>query len=84
MTRLVVDSSALALLINPQASPPLNPTTNALTDYVPERIEALIAGLSGTDVVIIPTPVLAEILVKAEDEAPAFLGKIQDQSRLRV
>lgn len=81
---LVVDSSALALLINPGARPPHDPVTFELVTEARGRIEALVSSLTGADTLIIPTPVLAEVLVQAGDGAPAILEIIGGLGRVRV
>lgn len=82
--RLVVDSSALALLINPDSAPPNDPKTGSAVLKSHERIRGFVNGLSANDTLIIPTPVLAELLVKAENDAPQLLEQLQGQARLRV
>jgi predicted nucleic acid-binding protein len=82
--KLVVDSSALALLINPESAPPKDPSTGLAVVKAQERIRRYIEGLSSSDTLIVPTPVLAELLVKAENDAPQLLEQLQGQARLRV
>lgn len=81
---LAVDSSALALLINPSANPPIDPNTGAPVDRARERVEHFIAQLSSVDTVIIPTPVLAEVLVRAEQSAPDVLRALSGFARMKV
>jgi hypothetical protein len=40
--------------------------------------------MSTSDIVVVPTPVLAEVLVKAEEGAPGVLEQLQGQARVRV
>lgn len=82
--KLVVDSSALALLINPESSPPEDPSTGLTVVKARERIRSYIEGLSSSDTLIVPTPVLAELLVKAGNDAPQLLEQLQRQARLWV
>lgn len=81
---LAVDSSTLALMVNPDARPPNDPTTGQPVVRARERVLGLIARLSGTDTLIVPTPVLAEVLVRAGDGGPAVLEQLQGQARIRV
>ena len=81
---LAVDSSALALLVNPEATPPHDPDTGLLVERASERVRHFISGLSASDTLIIPTPVLAEALVRAEDGAPAVLEIISGLARVKV
>lgn len=79
-----VDSSALALLINPAANPPDDPGTGAATTDVRQRVEFFLHGLTASDTLIIPTPVLAEALVRAEEGGPALLAALGGLARLKV
>lgn len=81
---LAVDSSALALLVNPDASPPIDPTTSKPVVQARARVIGLIASLTAADSLIVPTPVLAEVLVRAGDGGPAVLEQLQGQARIRV
>ena len=81
---LAVDSSALALLVNPAASPPDDPSTGRPVDRARERVEHFIADLAASDTMIIPTPVLAEALVRAEDGGPGLLAAVAGLARLKV
>lgn len=81
---LCLDSCALVLIINPNALPPDDPDTGKPLKFAKERIEGLIASLTASDSLIIPTPVLAEIMVEAGDGGPAILEKIQTLARMRV
>ena len=81
---LAVDSSALILLINPAANPPDDPETEQPVTHARERVELFLAGLSSADTLIIPTPVLAEVLVGAEEGGPGLLEAISGLARVKV
>lgn len=81
---LVVDSSALALIINPDANPPDDPATTLPLTQVGERIGLLLSGMDARDTIIVATPVLAEILVKAADGAPDVLFALQGLARIKI
>lgn len=81
---LTLDNSTLTLLINPGARPPEDPATGKPVTHAKERVEALIEGLASSDRLIIPTPVLAEVLVAAEDAAPDILNRMQTFARLQI
>lgn len=67
----VFDSAFLVLLFDPEATPPNDPATGKPVAHAKERIEHLVDTMGKQkDKVIIPTPVLSEYLVKA-DEAGA-------------
>jgi predicted nucleic acid-binding protein len=81
---LTLDNSTLTLLINPDARPPDDPKTREPLKYAKERVEGLILSLGSSDRLIIPTPVLAEVLVAAEDGAPEILNQMQTLARIQV
>jgi hypothetical protein len=81
---LVVDSSALILLVNPSANPPEDPTTKKPVEHVPERVQHLVSSMSPRDTIIIPAPVLAEALVQAGEGAPEFLASLGGLARIRT
>lgn len=81
---LAVDSSALALLINPDAKPPDDPGSGKPVEHSRERVLGLIRTLTSADTLIVPTPVLAEVLVKAGEGGPGILQELQGQGRVRI
>lgn len=82
---LVVDSSALTLLVNPASNPPIDPSTGQLVARSEDRVRHLISSLSAaSDTLIIPTPVMAEVLVEAGDAGPAILEQIGTFARVRI
>ena len=81
---LVVDSSALVLLVNPAASPPDDPATKSPVEHAKARVEHLIASLGISDTIVIPTPVLAEVLVRAGEGAAGVLEAINGMARIKV
>jgi hypothetical protein len=74
---VVIDATTLLLLFDPTASPPRDPSTKKPLDKCKERIQFLLTTLndSGTRV-IVPTPVLSELLVRAGDAKPQLLSEI--------
>jgi len=74
---VVIDATTLLLLFDPNASPPRDPSTKKPVDKCKERIQFLLTTLndSGTRV-IVPTPVLSELLVRAGEARPQFLSEI--------
>jgi predicted nucleic acid-binding protein len=81
---LAVDSSALVLLINPDASPPRDPATGQALQHTRERVEHFLARLSPQDTIIIPAPVLAEILVQAGEGGPELSAKLRNLARVKT
>jgi predicted nucleic acid-binding protein len=61
------DNTFLTLALNPSVTPRPNPATGQPVSHCRERIEALIDSFGPKDKVLIPTPVLAEVLCVAED-----------------
>lgn len=81
---LTLDNSTLTLVINPDARPPDDPDTGEPLKFAKERVEALVEGLTASDRLIIPTPVLAEVLVAAEEAAPEILNQLQSLARIQI
>ena len=82
---VAVDASTLTLLVNPDADPPLDPATGQTLTRASERLGKLVDEVErrrGT--VLIPTPALAEVLVKAGDAGPAFLERLNGSARFKV
>jgi hypothetical protein len=79
---VVFDASVLLLLLDPDASPPKDRATGQAVEQAKARIEHLIATLERQRTkVIIPTPVLSEVLVRAGDAAPAYLEELNRSAR---
>lgn len=82
---VVFDTTVLSLLLRPGARPPLDPATGAPVAYARERLEALVETLQKTrTVVIVPAPVLSELLIKAGDAGPGIMTAMQRSSAFRV
>src|SRR4051794_6847025 len=82
---VVFDSAFLSLLIWPQAKPPLDPTTNQLVAHCKERIELLVQALQkDKHTILIPTPVLSEVLTIADLSALQYVTIIQKSSVSRI
>lgn len=71
-------------MVHPAAAPPVDPATNQPLEHSKARIEHLIASFKANDSLIIPTPVLAEALVRAEDGAPGVLEAIGGMARVKI
>ncbi|MBI5615956.1 MAG: type II toxin-antitoxin system VapC family toxin [Gammaproteobacteria bacterium] len=66
---VVFDSTVLILLLYPEAKPPIDPATKAPLTDCKARIEFLISKLSESKTpILIPTPVLSEVLVRTRNE----------------
>lgn len=82
---VVFDTSVLLLALDLSTKPPLDPATDAPVIRASDRIEHLIDTLS-TDkqTIIIPTPVLSEVLVYAGAAGPKWLQYFNTTSVFRV
>lgn len=81
---VLFDTSTLLLALDPGAKPPLDPTTGQPIDHAKQRVEYLIRALSKARAkVLIPAPVLAEVLVHAGSAANGYVQMLQ-QSPFRV
>ena len=82
---VTIDNTTLALLLHPNAKPPNDPQTRQPLARARERIEQLITDLDAEDErVLVPTPVLAELLILAASEGPRYLETIQASKTLLV
>jgi predicted nucleic acid-binding protein len=74
---VVIDATTLLLLIDPKAKPPRDPKTLKPLEKCKERLEFLVQTLTeaGTRVVV-PAPVLSELLVRAGEARGEFLSEI--------
>ncbi|HKU12961.1 MAG TPA: hypothetical protein VJQ52_01125 [Steroidobacteraceae bacterium] len=74
---ILLDATTLLLLIEPTAKPPKDPSTGRQLDKCRERIEYLLQTLSDPAVqIILPTPVLAEVLVRAGTARNQYLTEL--------
>jgi predicted nucleic acid-binding protein len=81
---VLFDTSTLLLAIDPGAKPPLDPATNQPLEHAKRRVEYLIRTLSKDKAkVLIPAPVLAEVLVHAGSAANDYVQSLQ-KSPFRV
>lgn len=82
---VVMDSTALLLLFYPDAGTPLDPDTGQPLTKCSERIELLLQNLSEARIqVLVPTPVLSEVLVKAGADKPRLLREINNAYSFQV
>lgn len=82
---VVFDSSVLLLVLDPNAKPPNDPATGQPLDKAAERIEYLIDNLTADkEKIIIPTPVLSEVLVHAGAAMQPYLDILNDQGAFRI
>ena len=79
------DASILIYVIDDQAKPPVDPATGKAVDRCHERVAHLLANLQEQNAkIIIPTPALAEVLVRAAKGGPAFLQILGSSRHFRI
>lgn len=82
---VVFDTSVLLLVLDPTAKPPTDPTSGGPVSQAARRIEHLILTLSNQrEKIIIPTPVLSEVLVHSRDAMDGYLNILNGQSVFRI
>lgn len=82
---VAVDATSLTLLVNPESDPPQDPATGQPLAGAAERIAQLIADVEkARGTILIPTPALAEVLVKGGDAGPAILDRLNASARFKI
>lgn len=82
---VVFDSSVLLLVLDPNAKPPIDPATGQHLDKAAARIEYLIETLTADkEQIVVPTPVVSEVLVHAGDAMQPYLDIMNGQSAFRI
>lgn len=82
---VVFDTSFILLVLDPRAKAPLDPKTGETVTKATERVEYLIKNLSSSrEKIIIPTPVLSEVLVYAGEATEKYLETLNTQSTFRI
>jgi predicted nucleic acid-binding protein len=77
---VVFDSNFLLFLLHENLPAPEHPDTKETVLNCKERIDYLVARLNKSkEKIIIPTPVVAELLIRAESAALAWLNKINKE-----
>lgn len=73
------------MIVHPKAKPPLDPITNRPVDRIEDRIEKLLNELEADgEKLIIPAPVLCEILVLAEESGAEYLERFTDNKNFEI
>jgi len=82
---VVFDTTMLLPLLDPKLPPPIDPATSApVTDYQ-ARLSFLVADLQRRqEKIIIPTPALAELLVRTGSAGPGYLTTISRSAAFRI
>lgn len=81
----VFDSTTLLYVLDPEAGVPIDPQTKQPVAHAKERVNALIETFHRTrESVVVPTPVLSEVLVNAGSAAEEYVAMLGDNSRFRI
>lgn len=79
------DASILIYVIDGQAKPPIDPATGKPVDRCHERVTHLLETLQQENAkIVIPTPALAEVLVRAAKGGPEFLRILSSSRHFRI
>jgi predicted nucleic acid-binding protein len=79
------DATVLVFVLDDQAKPPLDKQTGEPVTRCAERVKLLIETLQRDGAkIIIPTPSIAEVLVKAQAAAPEWLRVLNSSKHFRV
>ena len=82
---VVFDSSVLLLILDLNAKPPTDPATGQPVYKAAERIKYLIKNLAAyKEKIVIPTPVLSEVLVYAGEAMLPYLNILNRQAAFRI
>ncbi|MFZ0245977.1 type II toxin-antitoxin system VapC family toxin [Candidatus Binatus sp.] len=79
------DATFLLPLLHPNVRGPLDPATNQPLDFLRERLDYLVESLENDRAkIIIPTPALSELLVRAGNAGPAYLDRFRQSRSFKV
>ncbi len=82
---VVFDSSVLLLVLDPKAKAPTDPATDKPVERATQRVEHLISTLTNAaEKIIIPTPVLSEVLIYAGPAMQRIITELNSQSCFRI
>jgi predicted nucleic acid-binding protein len=82
---VVLDATVLLYFLDDKAKPPKCKESDEVVEYCRERVEYLIACLQANKAkIVIPAPVLAEVLVGAGNSAPEWLRILTTSKNFRL
>lgn len=82
---VVFDTATLLLSFFPSAGPPIDPRTGHALTQAQARVDHLIEKLSNSgEVVLVPTPVLTELLCRADDQKDRIMRDLNKGNRFRI
>lgn len=79
------DASILVYVIDEEAKPPIDPATGKPVDRCHARVMHLLESLQQQSAkIVIPTPALAEVLVRAAKGGPEYLRNLSSSKHFRI
>lgn len=82
---MILDATALLLLLNDQTPAPKHPETQEEITDAHERVKALVEQITAAgQKVVIAAPVLAELMVRAENAESEYMKEFSNSSRFRL
>jgi len=82
---VVFDATTLLYLLDPEAKAPTDPETGKPVSYVKERIAFLVSELEKSrEKIIVPTPALSELLVRAGEAGPEYLDILNKSAAFKI
>jgi len=82
---VVFDATALIYLFDPKTKAPIDEMTGTAVTHVQERIEFIIRELNKrNEKIIVPTPALSELLVRAGEAGPEYLEKLGKSAVFKI
>jgi predicted nucleic acid-binding protein len=82
---VVFDATTLLYLLDPDAKAPTDPETGQPVGNVKDRIEYLVAQLEKSrEKIIVPTPALSELLVRAGEAGPEYLDILNKSAAFKI
>ncbi|MGR9269831.1 type II toxin-antitoxin system VapC family toxin [Rhizobium leguminosarum] len=83
--KAVIDTSVLLYFLNENTPAPIDPATSETVTHCKARIDHLLKELERTkETLIVPTPVLAEVLVRAGAAGPAYLQILEKEKTMVI
>lgn len=82
---VVFDATTLLYLLDPEAKAPKDPETGEPVARVKDRITFLVSELEKRkEKIIVPTPALSELLVRAGEAGPGYLDILSRQATFKI
>jgi predicted nucleic acid-binding protein len=83
--KVAFDSNFLTFLLVKASKPPMNPETGELVTHPTERILYLVNQIEKSrSKIVIPTPVLSEVLVQLGDKGPRMVQRLDRNSNFEI